>query len=71
MRKFEKGKRTLKKFAKVTKMTYLCTNKNLILLYGTKNKETKKDKIAPRRYRQLSYRSDSISSHCGYIVDSF
>lgn len=32
-------------------MTYLCTNKNLILLYGTENKEIKEDKIAPRRYR--------------------
>ena len=27
------------KFAKVIKMPYLCTNKNLILLYGTENKE--------------------------------
>lgn len=51
-------------------MTYLCTNKNLILLYGTENKEIKEDKIAPRRYRSAGYRSDSVSSHCGYIVDN-
>ena len=51
-------------------MPYLCTNKNLILLYGTENKEIKEDKIAPRRYRSAGNRSDSVSSHCGYIVDN-
>ena len=31
------------KFAKVIKMVYLCSNKNLIRPYGTENKETEKD----------------------------
>ena len=29
-----------------------------------------KNKIAPRRYRSAGYRNDSVSSHCGYIVDN-